>query len=147
MKKLMTLLTIMLLITSMSYGQEDKEYSKAIKKMYVVMGTDNTFKAVIKQIISTYKSKFPYENSWNELEAELNKTSIDDLVDMMVPIYRRHLTITDIETITAFYQTPTGQKYVSQLPPILQESMQAGQIWGQKIGKKIEDRLKEKKEK
>ncbi|MDD4970911.1 MAG: DUF2059 domain-containing protein [Paludibacter sp.] len=147
MKKLLPVILLLLLITSSTYSQDDKEYSKAIRKMYVVMGTDNTFKAAIKQMISTYKTKFPYNSSWNEIEAELIHTSIDELIVMMTPVYRRHMTLSDIEAITAFYQTPTGQKYAKQMPAIVQESIQVGQEWGQKISKKIEEKVKENKDK
>jgi len=109
------------------------------------MGTDTNFKAVIKQMISTYKNKYPYETSWNVMEAELIKTSIDDLAEMMIPIYRRYLTLTDIEAITEFYKTPVGKKYVRNLPSILQESIQVGQEWGQKIKIRIDEKLKEEK--
>ena len=35
---------------------------------------------------------------------------IDEMVDAVVPIYQRHLTKADLDSIIAFYSGPTGQK-------------------------------------
>ena len=144
MKKLLSILVLMLLFTSMSYSQDDKEYSKAIKKMYVVMGTDSSFRTIIKQSIIVYKSRYPKENKWNEVEAELNNTSLDDFISMLTPVYKKHLSISDIEEITRFYKTPVGQKYISSLPAITQESVKIGQKLGEEIERKINKKLIEK---
>jgi len=144
MKKLLSILALMLLFTSMTYSQDDKEYSKAIKKMYVVMGTDSSFKTIIKQSISIYKARYPKENKWNDVETELNNTSIDEFINMLTPVYKKYLSISDIEEITRFYQTPVGQKYISSLPAITQESMKTGQKLGEEIERKINKKLIEK---
>ncbi len=51
--------------------------------------------------------------------------SIDELIDAMVPIYQRHLTHSDIQTVIEFYSSPTGQKMIKEMPAMLAESMQA----------------------
>ena len=147
MKKLLSILVLMLLFTSMSYSQDDKEYSKAIKKMYAVTGTDSTFRTIIKQSINVYKARFPKENKWNDVEVELNNTSFDDFINMLTPVYKKYLSISDIEEITRFYQTPVGQKYISSLPAITQESMKIGQKLGEEIERKINKKLIEKQNK
>ena len=83
------------------------------------------------------------EETWNDLEKEFLKTSIDDLVDMLVPVYSRHLTLDDLQKIIEFYQTPVGQKYAEKTPLIMQESMQIGQQWGMKIGQEFQNILQE----
>jgi hypothetical protein len=78
------------------------------------------------------------------LEKEFLKTSLDDLVDMLVPVYSKHLTLDDLQKIIDFYQTPAGKKYAEKTPLIMQESMQIGQQWGMKIGQKFQEKLQEK---
>lgn len=53
--------------------------------------------------------------------------SIDELVDAMVPVYQRHLTHSNVQTVIEFYSSPTGQKMIKEMPAMLSESMQAAQ--------------------
>jgi hypothetical protein len=49
----------------------------------------------------------------------------DEMMQAMMPVYQKHFTKGDIDAVVAFYNSPTGQKMVRQLPAILSESMQA----------------------
>ena len=70
-----------------------------------------------------------------------------DLIELVVPVYDRHFTVSELNDMITFYQTPTGQKVISTMPAILQESMAAGQAWSVKImlmvTQRIQQRLKE----
>ena len=48
----------------------------------------------------------------------------DEMIDTMVPIYQKHLTRGDVDTLIAFYSTPTGQKLLKEMPEISAETMQ-----------------------
>lgn len=144
MKKLIALFTIVFVFSSLSFSQENKEYSTALKKMFELSGSEESYKMAIKQVIYMHKSKNPYDTDWTEIEKELLKTSMSDLVEMLVPVYQKYMTIDDLREMTKFYQTPVGQKYAKNTPLIMQESMQIGQKWGQKLGKDIEEKLKKK---
>jgi hypothetical protein len=67
-----------------------------------------------------------------------------DLVKMLVPVYKKHLTLADVEGLITFYKSPVGQKFAKKTPMITQESMQIGQQWGMVIGQKFADKMKEK---
>ena len=69
---------------------------------------------------------------------------MDELADMLAPVYEKHMTENDLKKIIEFYQTPVGKKYAEKTPLITQESMQVGQQWGMRIGQKVMERLKEK---
>jgi hypothetical protein len=53
--------------------------------------------------------------------------SIDDLLDVIIPVYQRHLTHSEIQTIVEFYSSPAGQKMIKEMPAMMSESMQAVQ--------------------
>ena len=109
--------------------------------MYEVMGTDSAFKKIINQSISVYKAKYPKEKSWNDVETELNNTSLDEMIIMLSPVYKKYLTLSDIEEITRFYQTPVGKKYINSIPAITQESVKIGQQLGVEIERKINKKI------
>ncbi|MBB2147015.1 DUF2059 domain-containing protein [Pedobacter sp. LMG 31464] len=146
MKKLLTLLTFFVISTSVCFGQTNTEYKTALKKMMVASGAENTCKVVINQMITAFKTKksdVP-EEFWTEMSAELLKTTIGDMADMLVPVYEKHLTLADINQLIAFYESPIGKKFAEKTPIITQESMQVGQQLGMKIGQKVVEKLKEK---
>lgn len=60
----------------------------------------------------------------------------DSLVELIVPIYMKHL---DRETIIAairFYASAPGQRIVKTLPAVTAESMEAGKAWGSELARK-----------
>jgi len=48
----------------------------------------------------------------------------DEMMQAMVPVYQKHLTKGDVDALVAFYNTPTGQKVLRELPAITSEAMQ-----------------------
>lgn len=81
---------------------------------------------------------------WIELEKEFFKTSMDDLVTMLVPVYKKHMTKTDLVGLIKFYKSPVGKKFAEKTPLITQESIQVGQQWGMKIGQAFQAKMKAK---
>ena len=45
-----------------------------------------------------------------------------DLVELIVPIYSKHLTEGDVDALIAFYKSPAGQRFVGAQPEITRES-------------------------
>lgn len=74
--------------------------------------------------------------------------AMPQFVASMTPIYKKHFNETDIDTMIAFYETPTGQKAIRKLPMLMQESMAVGQAWGIQIGReairRVKDQLRQK---
>src|SRR4051812_30049697 len=108
MKKLFFAVVICLLVAPSFNSQTDLEYSKALKKMFEVSGSEDAYKVAIKQIIEIYKKNYTNvsEETFNGLEKEFMKTSLNDLVDMLVPVYQKHLSQADLEELIKFYLTP-----------------------------------------
>ena len=71
---------------------------------------------------------------WDEFSAEVD---MNELVEMCVPSYERHLTHAEIKELLAFYESPLGKKLVSVQPEIAQECMVAGEKWGRKIAERV----------
>ncbi len=81
----------------------------------------------------TLKKKFP-DISQKDLD-RINATTdrmlkdvdVAGMMDDMVPVYQRHLSKADIAAMSAFYETPTGQKILREQPQMTAEAMQAVQ--------------------
>jgi hypothetical protein len=64
-----------------------------------------------------------------------------ELIDLMADVYARNFTAAEIRQISAFYRGPVGQKFLEKMPAITQESMAAGQKWGQTVAGEMRGRI------
>jgi hypothetical protein len=55
----------------------------------------------------------------------MNTMPFDEMLQAMVPVYQKHFTHADLESLTAFYSTPVGQKILHEMPEISAETMQS----------------------
>lgn len=145
MRIVLIITTILCSSLTTCFAQTDN-YKASLKKMLEAGGTEATFKVAIKQMFDMFKKQYTNvpENVWTDFEKEFSQTSMDDLVDMLAPVYEKHMTQADLDKISEFFQTPIGKKYATSSPLIMQESMQVGQQWGMKVAQKFQESLKEK---
>ena len=66
--------------------------------------------------------------------AEL-RAQLPAYIDVTARLYVRHFTLEEMNQLIAFYQTPIGQKMLAKLPSLTRESMQIGQLWGQRAAR------------
>lgn len=147
MKKIIFILALIFSTASLSFGQDNNAlYKDKLKEMMQVSGSIESYKVVIVQMMKMFKeqkTEVPVE-VWTQLEQSFLEASQVELVDMLLPIYQKHISLDDLKAIIAFYQSPAGKRFSQKTPVIMQESMQAGQQWGAKLAEQILDKLKEK---
>ncbi len=144
--KLKYFLSGVVLLTSVIFCQAQDSYTTALKKYFEASGSAEAFKTAVTSMMSNFKNmntQVP-EEFWKEMENEMLKTSIDDLVALMVPVYKTHLSEQDLKEIIKFYESSVGKKLAQKTPVITQESMQAGQQWGQVVAGKVMKKMQEK---
>lgn len=137
---------LLVLVTTFSFSQENSTYKTSLKQLIQISGSEAAYNSALDQMISIFKqqqSNVPKE-FWDEFAIELNKDAIGQLINMILPVYQKHLTEADLKGIIAFYETPLGKKYAEKTPLITQESMLAGQEWGKQIGEKVVGKLRDK---
>lgn len=114
-----------------------------IRKLLDVTGSARIGVESADQLIEQFKTAMPQvpEEFWRDFRAELNEEA---LVELLVPIYDKHLTHEEITGLIEFFETPIGKSYVEKMPAIMRESQMAGQKWGQKVGMKVQKKLQSK---
>lgn len=146
MKRILITFTLILAAVTLSFGQDNSAYKNTLKKMMDVSGATGSYKVVIVQtfkMLKEQKSQVP-EDVWTHFEKSFLETSQEELVEMLVPIYQKHISLPDLKAIIAFYQSPAGKRFSEKTPVIIQESMQLGQQWGMKLAQEFDKKLKEK---
>ena len=74
-----------------------------------------------------------------EKKSEIRTQAFDKLIDLMTPIYQKHISLQDLDAINRFYQTPEGRHIAEAQPKIAVESTQVGQQWGMWLQSAIQD--------
>jgi hypothetical protein len=111
----------------------DPEKYKMIIEMMEYMQTSHFAEDMMAQTLSAMKSSVPGvpDSFWADFQKKL---SAKDLQERLISIYDRYFTKDDLKAALAFYQTPSGQKMLSEMPALVRDSMAAGQEWGRKTG-------------
>jgi len=141
MKKVSLTLLICSLIT-IGFSQAPAKLEN-IKKLLDITGAGKMGTQLGVTMINNMKPLYKDvpDEFWDEFKKELTTT---DWIDMFIPVYEKFYSDDDIKQLIQFYQSPIGKKVISNTPLIMQESMQIGQTWGQKLGEKLVERIKAK---
>ena len=107
-----------------------------IRRLLEITGSAALGKQALDQMLVSLRPMAPQlpESFWTELAAEIDA---NQLVELTVPIYAKHLTHDDVKGLIAFYESPVGQKMTAVQPAINAEAMAAGQLWGQEVGARV----------
>lgn len=118
--------------------------AESVKQLMNKTGAGELGVQAMNQMLPALKNLVPDapEAFWDDYMAGFNP---EDLIEMTVPIYQKYLTEDEIQAINAFYDTPAGKKLIRVQPNIMQESMMAGQQWGQAVAKDVMDKYRAEK--
>ena len=130
MKKIF--ITLILLISFNSLTSQDNYKSLLIDYM-TAQGQFETFNATIDQMGSMMGVTI------NESDKEeFTKDVMGSLIDLLVPVYKKHFSEQDLKDAIEMYKTPIGKKISEKTPVIAQETMQASMQWGMELSQKMQ---------
>jgi hypothetical protein len=78
------------------------------------------------------------------VEDALGDLPMDEMLEAMVPIYRRHLSKSDVDEMIRFFGGPVGQKLLREQPQMMQEGMRAGVAVQEKRMEQIKVKIRER---
>ena len=102
--------------------------------MLRLTGMEKLTSQIMGQMIASLKKQMPDAPAdfWNRFQQKMDPR---ELIEKIIPVYNKYYTLQDLKAINAFYESPAGQKVLATMPQVMQESMQIGQEWGERIGK------------
>lgn len=142
MKKIIILTAAALFFTvSITNAQSNDKYKQMLKTYMAVSSTDTSFDLAMDQII---KMMAPNESEQRvqEITAKVAPEAMSSLIDLMAPIYEKHLSLSALEEAVKFYSTPAGKEIAKSQGAITVESMQVGQQWGMSLQGLITNAMK-----
>jgi len=63
---------------------------------------------------------------------------LDAFLEATAQLYAKRFTASEMKEVLAFYRTPTGRKFLQQMPELAQDTMKLGQQFGQTVGQDIQ---------
>lgn len=116
----------------------------AIRNLFEVMGTKDAMRQVMASMSGSIRPLLESSLPPGAYRAQLIdlffqrlqvKLRVDDLLELVIPVYDKYFSLEEIDGLTKFYQTPLGKKAISVLPQVLLESQTAGKKLGQEMGR------------
>lgn len=117
-----------------------EEYKVQLQEMLTVSGSLEGMRGVVPQLLAYVKQQQPDmpDEEIHRLEALMNETILDRIIDLYAPVYAKYLTLDDLKQIVVFYQTPIGKKWGDATPDIALECSQFGQQLAEEFMQKME---------
>jgi len=123
----------------------------AARELIQVMKATDQFKALLPTIMQALKPAFVQgspekEKDFDAILPAINAVAarrVNELAEALAVIYASNFSVAEIHDIAAFYQSPTGQKFLVQQPVIARESLVAGQKWAQTLSSELGEAIAE----
>ena len=130
--RMLALLVVVVTTAPTPAAQAQDATDAQIRKLLDVMNSGDMGVQIMSEMIGQFATIYPDvpQEYWDEFMARVDAGDLDDMV---TPIYQRHFSEEEVLAMTEFYETPLGQSVLAKLPVVMQESMAAGQAWGEQL--------------
>ncbi len=94
-------------------ASEEEASAQDIRELLKLTGAGALGVQAYTQMLPSLKKLVPGapDSFWQEISAKIRP---DDLVEMVIPVYRKHLSAHDVRALVAFYRTPEGGVWAVQ---------------------------------
>jgi hypothetical protein len=121
----------------------------AARELIQVIHATDQFKVILPTLFQSLKAAIvqdrpDVEKAYDEMIPIFNKKAeqrLDELATVIATVYANNFTADEIHDITAFFRSPTGQKFVQRQQTVLQQSMAAGQQFGRELANDVQQEM------
>lgn len=123
----------------------------AAKELVEATKTADNFKAVVPLIMQQLKPEIVKNRPAVEkdfdaitpLMMEMANARVSKFAEGVAVVYASNFTADELREVTAFYRTPTGEKFREKTGVIAQQSMAMGQKFGEQLMNDLQARMKD----
>jgi hypothetical protein len=121
----------------------------AAKELVVTMRAADQLKTLFPMILQQLKPAIAqgrpevekdYDTFMPQIVAAAN-VRMGEFVDAIATVYAAHFTADELRQIAVFYKGPVGQKFLQNMPKIMQDSMSVGQKFGESLAADMRNRM------
>ncbi len=141
-RRLLVPVLLLLLLPACADGAVSPEREAKIREVLELTGAAKMGEQVMTAMMGQMKQAFPAvpEDFWSRTSERMTGEGLTDLV---IPIYARNYTDEELDAMIAFWSSPAGRSISAKQSIVLQESMAAGQAWGEKLAEQVVAELRE----
>ncbi len=154
-KRLLPIILVLAAVTPLIAQSDAPATREDVIKLFDIMKIHDQMTLVLESVVKqqrnmlreTMRKRMPQITDQelarlDQFTAEVMKDlPLDGMLDDMVPVYQKHLSKGDVDAMSAFYSSPTGQKLMKEMPAMTAESMQAAGPRMQAMMDKMMDRI------
>lgn len=131
---------------SSSAAKPNAEKAAKIQELLVLTDAAGMAASALKSQAGSIKKMLPLPPAaQDDFEKELlAAVNINELTNLLIPIYERHVSEEDLDHLLAFYRSPPGKRFIKALPLITAESREVGEKWGEGLGRKVAEKISDK---
>lgn len=118
-----------------TFGDADPEKIRDIKKLLAVSGIQEQLSYMKEGVLNSYSRmiavnypKIP-DAFWKEFNQLVGDKEMNALVDVVVPVYDKHMSHEVIQKLIKMFETPFWKEWREKMPAISREAGVAGQQW------------------
>lgn len=129
------LLFLLLLTGSLGAAEINPEKAKSIKKLLRVSGIEEQLSYMKDGVLNSYSqmisATYPKVPNafWDEFNILIGDREMQALVDMVVPVYDKHMSQEVIDNLIQMFENPFWKEWMQKMPTISREAGIAGQRW------------------
>lgn len=120
------------------------------KELLDIKGAANMFDPLVPGIIETVKNNYLQTNTMlvkdlNEVAAQLRAEFTPrrtEIINDVAMLYAQRFSEQELKDIVAFYKTPSGKKFVTEEPLVIDQGLQRAQAWSQKLSEEVLTRFR-----
>ena len=140
---------LLLLAPTVRAQSTSAEQLAAARELVSAMNATEQFKAMMPMIIKALKPAIVQGRSDVERDydaampaaVDLFQKRFDELETAVVVVYANNFSVGDLRALTKFYKSPTGQRLLEKMPVLTQQTLAAGQKFGQSVGMEMRQRM------
>ena len=137
-------LLVTLLSAAPAVGQTKVDPAKAalIRELLTLTNAPGLMVAQMEASIPAQRAAMPHipKEFFDEFIARARR-DLPRFVELVIPIWDAHFSKAQLEELVTFYKGPLGRHLASVQPVIVTQATQAGQRWGEQLGREVADTL------
>jgi uncharacterized protein len=123
----------------------------AARDLLDATNTDAQFTTIIPLMFKQMRESLPAQGPQQQAEVgkvfdEIEKQFLarrSEIVDQIAVLYASKFSADEMKALADFYRSPVGQKFIAAVPELAADAMRMGNVWGQKIGREAEEKIRE----
>jgi len=143
------LIAVLLLMAPASAQSPSPDALAAAKELVSIINLPDQFKALIPLVMKSLKPAIVQgrSNADRDYEAmapillDAFEARTGEISEAAAVIYASNFSADELRTFIAFYKTPAGQKFLQKQPLVAQQTMAAGQQFGESVAADIKKRM------